>query len=508
MEIIVFLIVGIVGLMLGGTLGYLAHTWIKAKQRTQAQEEAKLIREAAQEEARRIVLEAKEQAVTLRSEAEQEIRERRRELQRQEQRLAQKEEALERKLESVERRNQQLTQKEAALAQRDAQLARLEEERRLELERIAGLTTAEARDILLKQVEEEFRQDALERAKRMEETIFQEAEERARRILALSIQRLASEVSGEVTTTVVPIPSDEMKGRIIGREGRNIRALEAATGVDLIVDDTPEAVTISCFDPVRREVARIALQKLLADGRIHPSRIEEMVAKAQAEVEQSMYQAAQEAAQEVGVPLPPEILKVFGRLKFRYSYGQNVLQHSIEVAHLAGMLAAEIGADVQVAKAAGLLHDLGKAIDHEMEGGHSDIGADLVIRYMKNPAIARAVHDHHHEPEEMSIEGAIVAAADAISASRPGARKESLEQYLRRLEALEEIATSFAGVERAFAVQAGREVRIFVKPSEVDDLEARRLARQIAQKIESSLAYPGQIKVTLIREMRAIEYAK
>ena len=508
MEIGLLLLVSLIALAVGGIAGSLYYARRASRQLAATRQTSEVILEEARSTEKALLLEAKEEALRLRAQGEDEVRERRQEVLRQERRLSQKEEALDRKLEGYERREHSLAQKEEQQDQRLHQIDELKAQREQELERAAQLSRTEAREVVLREVEEEVRDEALRRAYQKVETIREEAADRARQILALTIHRLASEVCAETTTTVVPIPSDDMKGRIIGREGRNIRALEAATGVDLIIDDTPEAVTLSCFDPVRREIARIALQKLLVDGRIHPSRIEEMVNKAKAEVDDTIRKEGEGASRETGVPLPPEIIKIFGRLKWRQSYGQNVLQHSIEVSHLAGMLAAEIGANVQVCKAGGLLHDLGKAVDHEVEGGHDEIGDELVRRHMRSPEVARAVHDHHHERDEMSIEGAIVSAADAISASRPGARKESLENYIKRLEALENVASTFEGVEKAYAVQAGREVRVFVRPQEVDDLGAMRMARDLARKIEGTLAYPGQIKVTLIRETRAVEYAK
>jgi ribonuclease Y len=474
-----------------------------------ATKEATVILDQAKAKEKEILLQAKEEAVKLRSEAESEARQRRSELQRQERRLSQKEESLERKIELLERREHNLHSKEKEAEDTRAGIEELKRKELQQLELISNMSSAEAKEFLLNAVESEVREDLNRRMRQAEVQLKEEAEQRVRRILAGAIQRCASDVVSETTVTVVPLPNDEMKGRLIGREGRNIRALENATGVDLIVDDTPEAVSLSSFDPIRREIARIALEKLILDGRIHPGRIEEMVEKAKAEVEASLQAEGEQAAYKAGVTgLHPELLKLLGRLKYRFSYGQNVLTHSLEVCYLADMLASEIGADVAVAKTAGLLHDIGKAVDHEVEGPHALIGADMARRLGKSPEIAQAIAEHHGETDSMSIEGLIVSAADAISSSRPGARRESVEQYLKRVEALENIANSFPGVEKSFAIQAGREIRILVKPHEIDDLGALRLARDIVKRIEETLEYPGQIKVTVIRETRAVDHAK
>jgi ribonuclease Y len=474
-----------------------------------ATKEATAILDDAKAKEKEILLQAKEEAVKIRSEAEAEARQRRSELQRHERRLSQKEESLERKIEGLERREHGFNAKEKELENTRSSIEELKRKELQQLELISSMSSAEAKEFLLSAVESEVHDDLTRRMRQVEAQMREEAEQRVRRILAGAIQRCASEVVSETTVTVVPLPNDEMKGRLIGREGRNIRALENATGVDLIVDDTPEAVSLSCFDPLRREIARIALEKLILNGRIHPGRIEEMVEKAKAEVEASLQAEGEQAAYKAGVTgLHPELLKFLGRLKYRFSYGQNVLTHSIEVCHLAAMLASEIGADVGVAKMAGLLHDIGKAVDHEVEGTHALIGADIVRRLGKSPEVAQAIAEHHGETDSMSTEGFIVSAADAISSSRPGARRESVEQYLKRVEALENIANSFPGVEKSFAIQAGREIRILVKPHEVDDLGALRLARDIVKRIEETLEYPGQIKVTVIRETRAVDHAK
>jgi ribonuclease Y len=440
---------------------------------------------------------------------EAESKERRLEIQRIEKRANQKEEALERKLEAVERRERDLDSRKKDIEKTTAELQAIRERQLAKLESISGTSSEEARTLLFQELKQEVEEEASQQVRVWEGQIKEEADERVRDILATAIQRCATDVVSETTISAVPLPSDEMKGRLIGREGRNIRALEQATGVDLIIDDTPETVTISSFDPVRREVARLALSRLILDGRIHPARIKEIVDKTKTEVEATARSEGERAAYEAGVPgLHPELIKLLGQLKFRSSYGQNVLLHSLEVSHLAGMLASEIGANVTVAKKAGLLHDIGKAVDHQTEGPHALIGADLVKQWDRNPDVVQAVAEHHGEAETSTVMGFIVAAADAISGSRPGARRESLEQYLKRVKDLEDIAADFPGVEKSFAIQAGREVRVMVKPDKVDDLAAVRLARDISKKIEESLTYPGQIKVMVIRETTAIDYAK
>jgi ribonuclease Y len=463
----------------------------------------------AQDKARALLLEAQDEALKIKLQAEQEVRERRSDLQRQERRLQQKEETLDRRGEQLERRERQLAQKERELEQARAEVEKLKQREFEELQRISGLTREQARQTLLQMIEEEVRQEANRRVREIEQEAKEEADRRARKIIALAIQRCAADQVAELSSTVVPLPNDEMKGRIIGREGRNIRALESMTGVDVIIDDTPDAVTLSGFDPIRREIARMALQKLIADGRIHPARIEEVVNKSRQELEQIIREEGERAAIQAGVHgLHPELLKLLGRLKFRTSYGQNVLMHSIEVAHLAAMIAAELGADVTVARTAGLLHDIGKAVDHEVEGPHALIGADIVRRFGKSPKIVHAIAAHHFDEEPQTIEPIIISAADAISGARPGARRETVENYIKRLEALEAVAYSFPGVEKAYAIQAGREIRIIVKPDQIDDLGAVRLARDIARKIEETLEYPGQIKVTVLRETRVVDYAR
>jgi ribonuclease Y len=454
--------------------------------------------------------EARDETARFRSAMEHDNAERRAELQRQERRLQQKEESLERKIDALEQRERKLTTRERAVEQAREELEEVKLEQLNELERIARLTEEQAQELLLSRIENQVRVEAARRIRAIEEEAREEAEARAREIITLAIQRCASDQVAEAVVSVVPLPNDEMKGRIIGREGRNIRALEAATGVDLIIDDTPEAVILSGFDPVRREVARLALTKLIIDGRIHPARIEDVVAKARQEVDIVVREAGERAAMEANVHgLQPELLKILGRLHFRTSYGQNVLAHSVEVSILAATIAYELGADVNVCKTAALLHDMGKAIDQEVEGPHAIIGGEIARRFGKSPKIIHAMVAHHAtESEPQSLEAAIVQAADAISAARPGARRETIDLYIKRLEALENIANSFTGVEKSFAIQAGREVRIIVKPEEIDEFAANRLASEIAQKIEESLDYPGQIKVCVVRETRAIDYAK
>lgn len=478
-----------------------------------AEETAKMILQEAEREAeakkREAILEAKEEALRIKNEGERELRERRNDIQRQEKRILQKEENLDRKLEMLEKKEEHLNQKELEVEKIKRELRELQLKRLEELEQISGLTVAQAKDLILSELEKELAQEMAIRVRDFEAKVKEESDKRARDILSTAIQRYAADHVAETTVSVVALPNDEMKGRIIGREGRNIRALETLTGIDLIIDDTPEAVILSGFDPVRREVARIALERLIADGRIHPARIEEMVDKARKEVETIIKEEGEQAAIEVGIPnLHPEIIRLLGRLRYRTSYGQNVLKHSIEVAYLAGLIAAELGADVTVAKRAGLLHDIGKAIDHEVEGPHVTIGADIAKRYRESAAVIHAIAAHHGDIEPHTVEAVLVQAADAISAARPGARRETLESYIKRLEKLEKIADSFEGVEKAYAIQAGREIRIMVKPEKVDDSAAVYISREIAKKIESELEYPGQIKVMVIREVRAVEYAK
>lgn len=495
-------------LLLGLVVGYFTRQLLANQQVRGAQNEARRLLAEATEKHEKMLQEAREDAVKVRAAAENDSRQRRAELLRLERRFSQKEEKLDHKLEFIERRERELVNKEKGI---DAVKAQLEETRNKQLqalELISGMSSSEAKQKLFQAVEDEIRDEASRRVREYETKIKEEIDEKSRNILSTAIQRCATDVVSQTTVSVVPLPGDDMKGRLIGREGRNIRALEQATGVDLIIDDTPEAVTISSFDPLRREIARVALTNLILDGRIHPARIEEVVDKAKSEVESAIRIEGEKAARETGVQVHPELIKLLGRLKFRSSYGQNVLTHSLEVAHLAGMLAAEIGADIHLSKRAGLLHDIGKAVNHEVEGTHALIGANLTRQWDKFKEVAQAISEHHGEAATTSVLGFIIATADAISGSRMGARRESMEQYLKRIEALENVANSFAGVEKAFAIQAGREVRILVKPEAIDDLGAMRLARDIVKKIQESLDYPGQIKVTVVRETRAVDYAK
>jgi ribonuclease Y len=458
---------------------------------------------------RQALLEAKEDAIQLRTEVENENREKRAEIQRLERRLAQREESVDRRSEALEGKERQLQTKEVEVQKARQEADALVEHHRIELQRLSGLTRDEARALFLKNIEDESRHEAAKLMRDIEDVARRDGERKARRIVTDIIQRCSVDQTSETTVSVVPLPNDEMKGRIIGREGRNIRAFETMTGVDLIIDDTPEAVVLSGFDPVRREIARIALTNLIVDGRIHPGRIEEVVKKAQVEVETRIQEAGERAVLETGLTgLSPEIVHLLGKMKYRTSYGQNVLNHSIEVSHICGMLAAEVGADIRVAKRAGLLHDLGKALDYEIEGPHAVIGADVLRRNREPEAVVHAVEAHHHDVEPATIEAMLVICGDQISASRPGARRETLETYVKRLRKLEEIADSFTGVEKTFAVQAGREVRVIVKPEQVDDLAAMKLARDMARRIEEEMEYPGQIKITVIREMRATDFAK
>jgi ribonuclease Y len=498
---------------LSAYLGYLARKKIAEAKISVAEDAAKNIIEEAEREAeakkREAVIEAKEEVHRMRSEFDRECRDRRNELQRVERRILQKEESLDRKSDQLERKESQIDRREKEIDRTQAEIVKIHQEQRQELERIAGLTTDQAREQLLREAEEEITHDVAVMIKEAESQAREEAERRAREIVTQAIQRCAADQVAEGAVSVVALPNDEMKGRIIGREGRNIRALETLTGIDLIIDDTPEAVILSGFDPVKREVARIALEKLIQDGRIHPARIEEMVERAQKEVDAVIREEGERATFEVGVhSIHPELVRLLGRLKYRTSYGQNVLQHSIEVSHLAGIMASEIGADVAMAKRAGLLHDIGKATDHEMEGPHVTIGADLARKYRESPAVVNAIAAHHGDEEPQTIEAVLVQAADAVSAARPGARRETLEAYIKRLEKLEQIADSFEGVDKAYAIQAGREIRIMVKPDKIDDLASVKLARDIVKKIEQELEYPGQIKVTVIRETRSVDYAK
>lgn len=478
-----------------------------------AEEQAKSILSEAERSAaskkRELTLEAKEEIQKLRADFDKEVKERRNDLNRQERRLNQKEETLDKKTDNLERKEQSLGSKLKSLEKKEQEITDIKNKQVAELEKISGMTRDEARDILMKDIESRTRHDAAVMVKEIEQEARETAERKAKNIVAMSIQKVAADHVAETTVSVVNLPSDEMKGRIIGREGRNIRTLETLTGVDLIIDDTPEAVVVSSFDPVRREVAKVALEKLIVDGRIHPARIEETVEKSRKEVEAIIKQEGESATFETGVHgLHPELIKLLGKLKYRTSYGQNVLKHSIEVAHLAGVMAGELGVDVATAKRAGLLHDIGKAVDHEVEGSHVTIGADIAKKYRENREVIHAIMAHHGDVEAQTIVASVVQAADAISAARPGARRENLETYIKRLQKLEEIANEFEGVEKSFAIQAGREIRIMIKPDVVNDDGMVMVAKDIVKRIENELEYPGQIKVSLIRETRAVDYAK
>ena len=512
-EILGIVIGVIVVLVIGFLLGIVYRKKVAEREISSAEEEAKrIINESiksAESKKREALVEAKEEILKARNEYEKEVKERRSDLQKQERRLQQKEETLDRKTDNIEKKEETLARRLSELEEAREEVATVKKTQMEVLERISGFTAEEAKNYLISQLETEVTHESAMKIKEIEARFKEEADTMAREMISLAIQRCAADHVAEATVSVVPLPNDEMKGRIIGREGRNIRTLETLTGVDLIIDDTPEAITVSCFDPVRREIARIALEKLILDGRIHPARIEEMVEKAKREVDATIKAEGERAVFETNVHgLHPELVKLLGRMKYRTSYGQNVLNHSIEVSHVAGLLAAEIGANVAEAKRAGLLHDLGKAIDHEVEGSHVAIGVELARKYKESEAIVHAIEAHHNDVEPKTVVACLVQAADAISAARPGARRENLENYIKRLEKLEEVTSSFPGVEKSYAIQAGREVRIMVKPEQVSEDQMVLLARDIAKKIEEELEYPGQIKVHVLRETKVIEYAK
>lgn len=507
------LIFAVVFLIIGLLIGYLLRKNVGESKIGSAEQKAQNLILDAENTAENIkkekILEAKEETHRLKSDLENEIRDRRKEVEKSERRILQKEENIEKKLENIERREDGLSKRERSMNEKHQKIDEYLVKQREELEKISGYTQEEAKQILLDEVEKDIRKDASAMITQVETEAKDEADKRAREIVTMAIQRCAADQVAETTVSVVPLPSDDMKGRIIGREGRNIRAIETLTGVDLIIDDTPEAVILSGFDPIRREIARIALEKLITDGRIHPARIEEMVQKATKEVNNIIKEEGEQACFETGVHnLHPEMVKLLGRLKYRTSYGQNVLKHSIEVSLLAGLMASELGYDPRLAKRAGLLHDIGKSIDHEVEGTHVEIGANICKKYKESWKVVNAVQAHHGDVEPTTMEAVLVAAADALSAARPGARRETLESYIKRLESLEEIANTTKGVDKSYAIQAGREIRIAVKPNQVKDDEVPMLAREIAKKIEGELEYPGQIKVNVIRETRATDYAK
>ncbi|MDI6844191.1 MAG: ribonuclease Y [Anaerosomatales bacterium] len=503
----------LVSLVLGVAIGYLAHRYFVSDAIARSRESAERLLEDAKRQAettkKEMLLEAKDEIFRMKAQAEEENKERRKDLAALENRLMQREEALERRAEALDKREHQLSSMQGQIQKMEKDLQEAIAQERERLEALAGMTTEQARQVLLERVRQDVTHDAAMIIREAETRAREEAERKARNIVSIAIQRVAADHTAESTVSVVHIPSDDLKGRLIGREGRNIRAFEQLTGINLIIDDTPEAVILSSFDPVRREIGRVTLEGLIADGRIHPARIEEMFAKATALVEQQIRDAGEAAALEVGIPnLHSDLIRTLGRLKFRTSYGQNVLKHSLEVAYLAGVIASELGVDPKVAKRAGLLHDIGKAIDHEVEGPHAVIGADLARRLGESPDVVHCIEAHHADVEPATVEAVIVQAADAVSASRPGARRETLESYIKRLEKLEKIAESHKGVEKSYAMQAGREIRVMVKPDEISDAESTVLAREIAKQIEEELQYPGQIKVMVIRESRAIEYAK
>ena len=513
MHPIIAIVLIILALAAGAAAGFLYRQNVMEKKIGRTEEYANnLLTEAthkAEEKKKEAILEAKEEVIRLRSELDKEVRDRRSEVTKQERRVSQREETLDKKMDNLEAREESLNEKYKEAERIEAEARQIHDQQQAELERISNMTMEEAKDILVARVQKDAYHDAAVMVREIESRAKEEADKKAKNIISLAIQKCAADHVAETTVSVVALPNDDMKGRIIGREGRNIRTLETATGVDLIIDDTPEAVIISAFDPVRREIARIALEKLITDGRIHPARIEEMVEKARKEVDNQIREAGEQAIFETNLHgIHPELVKLLGRMRYRTSYGQNVLRHSIEVSHLAGVMAAELGADVQLAKRAGLLHDIGKAIDHEVEGTHVTIGAELAKKFRENDQVVNAIMAHHNDVEPATVEAVLVQAADAISAARPGARRESLENYIKRLEKLESIAYSFDGVETCYAIQSGREVRIVVKPEDVNDAGTLILAREIVKKIEKEMEYPGQIKVNVIRETRAVEFAK
>ena len=508
MDILTIAIAALISLIVGTVLGISVRRLQTFRSKVAARSEAERMLEQALEEQRSILLEAKEESLKIQKDGDDELKERRGEVRRIERRVANREENAEKRSQNLERRERKLNDREKEIENLYEQAEVVKSQSLQQLETVADMKMDDAKDIIMATAEDDYRHELALKYRDMEESVKNEANDKARMILGQAIQRLASDVVSEATVSTVPIPSDDMKGRLIGREGRNIRSIERNTGVDLIIDDTPEAITLSCFDPVRREVARLAVSKLVADGRIHPARIEDMVKKSQEEVEETIWKSGESAVLEADVRgLHPELIRLLGRLKYRFSYGENVLMHCLEVAHLAGLMAAEVGANVKVAKVGGLLHDIGKALSHEIEGPHAEIGADIAKKYMVSHRVTTCIGEHHDD-EMSSVESFIVAAADALSAARPGSRKDTVENYVKRMEELEEVAGDFAGVEKCFAIQAGREVRIMVEPDSIDDVSATSLARDVVKNIEEKLAYPGQIKVVVIREKRSVEYAR
>ncbi|MBN1995652.1 MAG: ribonuclease Y [Anaerolineae bacterium] len=509
MNIVGYVIVAIVALVGGVALGYLYYRRVSKQTVESADVLAKGIIAQAEAQSKELEIRSKEEAIRVRGETEKEINRKRQELDRIEERLQKRQENLDRRFENIDKRERNLNKRQSQIDKRANEIEQLNEERLAELERISTMSRDEAKEMLLQAIETEARQDMARVLRQVEADVKEEADRKARKIIALAMQRIASDQVSETTVSSVPLPSDDMKGRIIGRQGRNIRAFENATGIDVIVDDTPEAIILTGFDPVRREVARLAMSRLITDGRIHPARIEKLVKKVREEVNQIIQEEGERAAYEAGVHrLHPELIKLLGRLKYRTSYGQNQHAHAVEASRLAVIIANELGAEIEICREGALLHDIGKAVDHEVEGPHAIIGADIAKRYGVNEKVINCIASHHHEVEQESLEAVIVEVADAISGARPGARRESLENYVKRIKALEEVANSFKGVEESFAIQAGREIRIIVRPEEVDDYEAIKMSKEIARQVEESLEYPGQIKVTVVRETRAIDYAK
>jgi ribonucrease Y len=508
-EIVILVIAALAALVVGAVIGFFYNKSQVETRQKETQQKAEIILQKAKENARSIEIQAKDDGIKIQKSAEEEVTRRRADLSREEDRLQKRRVELDNRIERLEQREQLLNKRQSVVDKRANDVEKMYSQEMEELQKIGQMTVEEARTVLLAAVEKESRADMARIIRQIETEAREDGERRARELIADAIQRVASDQVAEVVTSVVPLPNEEMKGRIVGRNGRNIRAFEQQAGVDVIVDDTPEAVTISCFDPVRREIARRSLEKLILDGRIHPAYIEKILADTTREVDRIIVEAGEQAAFEAGVAgLHPEVLKVLGRLKYRTSYGQNQLAHAVEVSKIAAILAAELGANIDIAKAGALLHDLGKALDHNVDGTHAMIGAEFAKRYGVNAKVINAIASHHHEVDQESVEAVIVEAADAISGARPGARREDLEQYIKRLRALEDIANSYKGVQQSYAIQAGREIRIIVRPEDIDDLEATRLARDVARKVEDTMQYPGQIKVTVIRETRAIDYAK